>query len=463
MTEKKEQTILQLTRDEEAQQLLRNIEHNWEVAASRMEQINKERDALLYDDEGVEVMAVFTRLERVGSMMFSMLTHPQAMLLQGFHQQILKMAADHRIDRELVAMMASKADHLSIGAPTLWKRLKDIFAKGVKESSEGKATVRTLYQQNYIPNMDPDEAFKAMQAMVESNDNDEKMEEQLKFIDDMVDFGENIGKVAAYSKYQMATGLSIIQMAVKLFVNHTDLSKMEDEAVDALFEDAKKELLKSEAWKDYWRSHLSHLGLVAGEGTLSEELKKDADEVEHHLLSMHDYIYNRWDESPEAFGRALKESGMSDDEMLHLLFYLAKKQALEGEGESSNNKLQNMRPIVMEMAGKIFTLSEDKYDHIYQQLWEDIVQNPVIGVQLADFRNGKHNKGFNMQCFCHIVGWLNREKHLYGSHSPADLGKELGDKYSRETYKDYIKKTKTVLSQQSINELEDIWAKHTKK
>ena len=68
-----------------------------------------------------------------------------------------------------------------------------------------------------------------------------------------------------------------------------------------------------------------------------------------------------------------------------------------------------------------------------------------------------------MQCFCHIVGWLNREKHLYGNHSPSDLGKELGDKYSRETYKDYIKKTKTVLSQQSINELEDIWAKHTKK
>ena len=463
MTDKKDQTILQLARDEKAQLLLRNIEYNWEVAASRMEQINKERDTLLYDDDGVEVMAVFTRLERVGSMMFSMLTHPQALLLQGFHQQILKMDADHRIDRELVAMMASRSDLLTVGAPTLWKRLKDIFDKGVKEDSESKATIRTLYQQNYIPNMDPDEAFKAMQAMVESNDNNEKMEEQLQFMDDMVDFGENIGKVAAYSKRQMGVGLSIIQMAVKLFVDFSDLRKMDDEAVDALFEDAKTELLKSEAWKDYWRSHLSHLGLVAGEGTLSDELKKDAEEVEHHLLSMHDYIYNRWDESPEAFGRALKESGMSDDEMLQLLFYLAKKQALEGEGEASGNRLQNMRTIVRETADKIYILSEDKYDYVYQQLWEDIVQNPVIGAQLADFRNGKHNNGFNMQCFCHIVGWLNREKHLYGNNSPADLGKKLGDKYSRETYKDYIKKTKTILSPQSINELENIWAKYTKK
>ena len=68
-----------------------------------------------------------------------------------------------------------------------------------------------------------------------------------------------------------------------------------------------------------------------------------------------------------------------------------------------------------------------------------------------------------MQCFCQIVGWLNREKHFFGSSSPTDLGKKLGDKHSWETYRDYIKKTKTTLTDQSIKELESILGKHSKK
>ena len=50
MTDKKEQTMLELASDDSAMQLLRSIAHNWEVAASRMEQINQERDQALYDD-----------------------------------------------------------------------------------------------------------------------------------------------------------------------------------------------------------------------------------------------------------------------------------------------------------------------------------------------------------------------------------------------------------------------------
>ena len=462
MTDKKEQTMLELASDDSAMQLLRSIAHNWEVAASRMEQINQERDQALYDDDGVEVMAVFCRLERVGSMMFSMLSHPQALLLRGFHQQIVKMAADHRLDRELVTMMGSQSEGLSIGVPTLWKRLKDIFDKGVKETDEGMDTVQSLYQQHYIPHMDAEQALRAMESVVKRDEDDEQLAQQLEFMDDMVDFGENIGKVAAFSKNKMAVGLAVIQMAVKLFVNYTDLQHKEDEEVDALFEEAKAELLNSEAWKDYWRSHLSHLALMAS-GSLSDELKKDAEEVERYLLSMHGYIYNRWDESPEAFGSALKESGMSDDEMLRLLFYLAKKQALEDEGETPDNRLLTMRSSVKQMAERIEDLSDDKYYDAYESIWEDIVQNPILGDQLAKYRNGKHNCGFNMQCFCQIVGWLNREKHFYGSNSPSDLGKKLGDKHSWETYRDYIKKTKTALTDQSIKELESILGKHSKK
>ena len=63
----KEQTILELTRDMRTVELLELIAYNWNVAVSRMEQINKERAEGLYDDDGVEAMGVFNRMERVGN------------------------------------------------------------------------------------------------------------------------------------------------------------------------------------------------------------------------------------------------------------------------------------------------------------------------------------------------------------------------------------------------------------
>ena len=453
MTDKKEQTIHELALDHQAQQLLKSIEHNWEVAASRMEQINQERDEALYDDDGVEVMAVFSRLERVGTMMFSMLSHPQALLLQGFHQQILKMAADHRIDRELVAMMGSHADSLSIGAPTLWKRLKDIFDKGVEESDDGLATVQSLYQQNYIPHMDAEQALSAMQAMVKSNERDEHLTEQMQFMDEMVDFGENIGKIATLSKRKMAVGLSIIQMAVKLFVVHTDLKSKDDEAVDALFEDARKELLKSKAWKEYWRSHIGHL---SQKGSIKTELQNDAEEVEQELLDFHRYLYTKMEESAEAFGRALKEAELSDEAMLRLLWLTAKKEAIQKESGGHTPERALMEKGVGEAARKLYQLAADKYYHNYGEIWDDIMLNDIIASQLMNFNGGVHNAGFNMQVFCNIVGWLQREYRFYGSNSSVILGKTLNNGKISDTFKKYIGARETILNQQTINELVSI-------
>ena len=199
-----------------------------------------------------------------------------------------------------------------------------------------------------------------------------------------------------------------------------------------------------------------------GGGSLQEELAKDVEEVERQLLDLNNYLYNQWDESPEAFGRALKESDMSDDEMLRMLFLLAKKAALEGEGETPDSKLQKMRGKVKESAEELFSLVADKYDDIYSKVWEDIVWNAILSSQLVTFRKGRHNDGFNMQCFCHIVGWMSREYRMFGSHSPTDLGKNLGDKYSQDTLRDYIKKTKTILTAQSISELDAIMKRHMK-
>lgn len=61
-----------------------------------------------------------------------------------------------------------------------------------------------------------------------------------------------------------------------------------------------------------------------------------------------------------------------------------------------------------------------------------------------------------MQCFCHIIGWLMREKQFFETDSPAELARALGDKYSKDTFKDYIKKTNIVLTAQSVFELESI-------
>lgn len=121
-----------------------------------------------------------------------------------------------------------------------------------------------------------------------------------------------------------------------------------------------------------------------------------------------------------------------------------------------------MRGKVKKYAEELYSLVADKYDDIYFKVWEDIVWNAILSSQLVSFRKGRHNDDFNMQCFCHIVGWMSREYRMFGSNSPADLGKKLGDKYSQDTLKDYIKKTKTILTAQSINELYTIMKRYMK-
>ena len=105
----KEQTILELTRDMRTVELLELTAYNWNVAVGRMEQINKERAKGLYDDDGVEAMGAFNRLERVGTMLFALNERPQALLLQGLRGLLAEMSADHRMDAELTAMLSLKA------------------------------------------------------------------------------------------------------------------------------------------------------------------------------------------------------------------------------------------------------------------------------------------------------------------------------------------------------------------
>lgn len=455
--QKKWDEMICLTTDHETVEMLRMLAYNFEVAASRMEQITTDRQQGLYDDSGLEAMAVFNRMERVGTLLFALEERPQALLLGGFREQIAKMNADHRMDAEVTALISPVRNNgLKIDAPTIWRRIQDIYENMSHPQQHDNAIIRKLFKERYIPNMDDEESMGWMTELVKPTpENDEKLKEQREVIEKMVSLGEDFGKVAYNSKQLIGIGLMIMQQAIILMTPFIDIHCMSNEQVDAVFEEAKHDLMKSEAWQKYWRDHIGHLSLM-GEKQLGEQLKADAEEVEQQLLDLHGYIYNKWDESADAFGEALKDSDLSDDEMLRLLFLLAKKEMLEKEGDLPDSRLQTMRKNVCEWAEKIGSLCSDKYIHHYEKIWEDIVQNPVIGAQLTEFRNGKHNKGFNMQCFCHIVGWLMREKQFFDTDSPAELGKRLGDRYSKDTFRDYIKKTNVVLTAQSIKELESI-------
>ena len=220
----KDRNRLELALDHETRQLISFIAYNWDAAASRMEQIANEREQGLYDDDGTEAIAVFARLERVLSALFAVNGRPQAVLLKDFRELLDQMANDKRMDCEIAYMLTSEASELSIQVPTIWKRLGEMLTSAREPDDESKTVVRELYQKNYIPNMDGDDALKAMQSLVNDQEPDEQKKKELaQAIDGLVFFGENIGKLASVSKLQMAMGMACVQLAVRLAQDANDL------------------------------------------------------------------------------------------------------------------------------------------------------------------------------------------------------------------------------------------------
>ena len=127
--EAKDRNRLEVALDHETSQLIVYMAYNWDSAASRMEQITKEREQGLYDDEGTEAMAVFNRLQHVLSTLFAINGRPQAILLKSFREQLERMVADQRMNREIAAMLIARVSELSIQPLTIWKRLSDMMPK----------------------------------------------------------------------------------------------------------------------------------------------------------------------------------------------------------------------------------------------------------------------------------------------------------------------------------------------
>jgi hypothetical protein len=460
MEDKKEQTALALVRDEKTCRMLACLRHNWDVAVARMEQITKEREAGLYDDNGVEVMGVFNRMERVGTLLFALNDCPQALLLSDFRTLLQQMKNDHRMDCELAALLNPQVSQVKIDAPTIWGRMKGLFLTSGERHKEDEAIVRKLITSHYLPHMDDEQSLGWMKTLAEPAKEDEPHKaEQQELIESMALLGDSIGKVATGMRQQMAMGMLLIQQTATLMADWCDIRQMEPQRVFDVFERAKKELLESNGWREYWKEHLNHLQM---HGELKKQLKQDQEEVDAWLINVHNYLYNKWNESPEAFGEALQQQTLTDDELLQLLFYLAKKDAIVLEQEEPDVRRQKMEEAAFETAMKLQELVDDKYCEAYGSIWQQIIQSESIATLLLDFNSSKYNKGFNMMCLCKIVGHLHREYHFFGSHTPEDMGKVLGDRYAKnsyETFRDYIKKRETMLNEQCFSEIEDILKK----
>ena len=455
--EAKDRNRLELALDHETNQLIAFMAYNWDVAGSRMEQIVTEREQGRYDDDGTEAMAVFSRLQHVLSALFSINGRPQAVLLKSYRELLEQMKSDNRMNRGITEMITGNTQELSIQAPTIWKRLSDMLPKARESGQDGSAEVHELYQKNYLPNMDSDDAKQTMQVLVNEEEPDEQQQkERDNMFGALVYLGENLGKIASSSKQLMATGMAAVQMAVRLALDATDLRKKEDADVDAFFQAAKEELLSSEAWKEYWHSHIGHL---AQKGSVKTELRKDAEEVKQDLLDINRYLYTKMEESPESFGRALKEADLSDDDMLRLLWLAAKKEAIEKESGPMDPERGRMEKGVCEAAQKLKELAADKYYNHYDEIWDDIVLNDIIASQLMDFGTSVHNAGFNMQVFCHIVGWLQENYKFYGQNTSVTLGKALNNGKQSDTFKKYIGSPAENFNLQTISELAAIMAK----
>ena len=453
----KDSNRLEVALDHETRQMIGYIAYNWDVAAGRMEQITNERQEGRYDDDGTEAAAVFCRLQRVLTTMFALNGRPQMVLLRSYRELLEQMKADQRMDREVSAMFGAKASELSIQVPTIWRRLSDMMPGAWECGQDGKAEVRELYQKNYLPHMDAQDAYETMQALVNDEEPSEvQKKEREDLFNALVYFGENIGRIATGSRQLMAMGIAAVQAAVSMLLAANDLQGKEDADVDAFFQSAKEDLLASEAWQEYWRSHIGHL---AQKGSLKTELLRDAEEVKQDLLDVNRYLYTKMEESPEAFGKALKEADLNDDDMLRLLWLAAKKEAVEKKNGPVDEKREKMEEGVGKVARRLKEQAADRYYDHYDEIWDEIMLNDIIASQLMDFAKGKHNDGFNMQVFCHIVGWLQENYRFYGQNTSVTLGKTLNGGKQSDTFKKYIGAQDTILNPQAISELTAIMTK----
>jgi hypothetical protein len=447
----KEKRIIALAGDQEMMRLLNQATRNWEIAKNRVEQIAQEREEGINDDNGVEMMPVYVRMDRVYACMMSLVRRPQAFLLSSVVNRLSPFLNEKSMDAELTRLMSENDE----GEPDFWTMLSESQTEGIDASSQIKKLFTEMLMKYVTPHLDSE----SIEEVVNATSN---VDSQVKsaYEEGLKDYGlftlsRKLNKTANDNSVLMAIGLLLRHTLVNMICQQLDIQNHEDAVVANLFELAKKQLMESDAWHEYWTNHKRLLEL---KGSLDEQWKLDAAETEQWLLNLHGYIYNKWNESPEAFGQALKRERLDDDTMLLLLYYLAKKDAIVLETEEPKVRRDKMQAKAFETAMKLQNLAAEKYFNDYAAIWQRIIMSENITQQLLNYNSSKYNQGFNMMCLCKIVGYLHREYHFYGSHTPEEMGKLLGDRYvknSYDTFSSYIKKKETMLNGLCFNEIDE--------
>ena len=448
----KEKRIIELAGDQEMMRLLNLATLNWEIAKNRVEQITQEREEGINDDNGVEMIPVFVRMERVYACMYNLLRRPQAYLLPSVINRLSPFINEKSMDAELVPLMSEKDESES----DFWATLPESQTEGIDVSPQIKELLPGLLTKYLTPHMDYESISEVLNVL------DNNLSSLVKAANEegpkgggLFALSKILSKTAYDNRVLMAMGLLIRHMVVELICKKLDIQNYEDAVVANLFEQAKMQLMESDAWHEYWTNHKR---LLESKGSLDMQWKQDAAETEQWLLNLHGYLYNKWNESPEAFGQALKRERLDDDKLLLLLFYLAKKDAIALETEEPGKRRKKMQERAFETAMKLENLAAGKYFNDYAAIWQRIILSENISQQLLNYNSSKYNQGFNMMCLCKIVGYLHREYHFYGSKTPEDMGKLLGDKYvknSYDTFSSYIKKKETMLNGLCFNEIDE--------
>lgn len=442
--------------DREVSRLLNLATRNWEAAKNRIEQMAQEREEGIDDDNSVEMIPIFVRMERVYNYLFSLLRHPQAYLLPSVINGLRPFISECAMDAELVRLMINPAEEIEEETPYFWTTLLESPTDDTSLHPKVYEMLTNLILKYVAKHLDTEgmtELVKVLSDMPAALDNGNV---ELPPEMGLFDTGKKLVDAANSYRLQMAIGLLMRHTFIEHICDKLDIQKLEDTDVDNIFEKAKQQLMESDAWREFWADHKQHL---ERKGPLDEQWKQDAQETEQWLHDVHGYLYEKWNESPEVFGQALKREQLDDDKMLLLLFYLAKKDAIALETEQSDVRREKMECNAFETAMKLYEFADDNYLKNYEKIWLKIVRSENLASQLMDYNSSKYNNGFNMMCLCKIVAYLQREHHFYGSHSPADMGKVLGDRYvknSYNTFSDYIKKKETMLNEQCFKELEEI-------
>ena len=125
--------------------------HNWKVAQSRMAQIVQEREKGIYDDNGVEIMAVYARMERVYACITDLLRHPQAFLLPSVINGLRPFLNDESMDAESTRLLTLSAHHAEVKTVGFWKTLKEYQTSNPHLDSNSEQMLTTLVTKYVMP------------------------------------------------------------------------------------------------------------------------------------------------------------------------------------------------------------------------------------------------------------------------------------------------------------------------